>query len=145
MRENKQCKQLSLSDLIRNPNSVVEDFNELPDDDDAEYVKEYGIGMDCHSRFIEVCIRYRNGKLIQKSQATFSTQWKDLVAARDWCIAVLKTKANPTPDLSEPQGTPGGIRKIRLLYSSGCGIQGENPRESSFYGMGDRYRYSPRR
>lgn len=102
MRENKQCKQLSLSDLIRNPDSVVEDFNELPDDSDVEYVKEYGIGMDCHSKFIEVCIRYRNGKLIQKSQATFSTQWKDLVAARDWCITVLKTKANPVPDLSEP-------------------------------------------
>ena len=102
MRDNKQCKQLSLSDLIRNPDSVVEDFNELPDGSDIEYVKEYGIGIDCHSKFIEVCIRYRNGKLIQKSQGQFSTQWKDLAAARDWCIAVLKTKANPVPDLSEP-------------------------------------------
>ena len=102
MSENKYFKQLNLSDLIRNPDSVVEDFNELTDDSDTEYVKEYGIGIDCHSKFIEICIRYRNGNQIQKSQAHFSTQWKDLVAAREWCITVLKTKADPKPDLSEP-------------------------------------------
>ena len=102
MQKTKQYKQLSLSDLIRNNESFIEDFNEIPDDNDAEYVKEYGIGIDCHSKFIEVCIRYRNGELIQKSQSHFSTEWKDLIAARDWCINVLKTKADPIPDLSEP-------------------------------------------
>ncbi len=66
------------------------------------HVKEYGIGIDCHSKFIELCIRYRNDKVIQKAQAHFSTNWDDLVAAHDWCIKVLKTKANPVPDLSEP-------------------------------------------
>ena len=95
-------KQLSLSDLIRNPSSIVKDFDEIPDDNDAEYVKEYGIGIDCHSKFIEVCIRYRCGKLIYKAQSTFTTEWGSLVAARDWCLSVLKTKADPVPDLSEP-------------------------------------------
>ena len=55
-----QTKSLSLSDFIRNPGSFVEDFVELPEDDDVEYVKEYGIGIDCHLKFIEVCVRYRN-------------------------------------------------------------------------------------
>jgi transposase len=96
-----QASHLSLSDFIRDPDAVVEDFNEIPDDD-IEYVKEYGIGIDCHSKFIEICIRYRNGQVIKKAQAHFSTNWDDLVAARDWCINVLKTKANPVPDLSEP-------------------------------------------
>ena len=102
MYEKIPCKQLKLSDLIRNPDSVVEDFNELPDDCDIDYVKDYGIGIDCHSKFIEICVRYRNGTHIQRSQAHFSTQWIDLVAARNWCINVLKTKASPVPDLSEP-------------------------------------------
>ena len=102
MQQISSSKQLSLSDFIRDPDAVVEDFNEIPDDDDIEYVKEYGIGIDCHSKFIEICIRYRNGQVIQKAQAHFSTNWDDLVAARDWCINVLKTKANPVPDLSEP-------------------------------------------
>lgn len=90
-----------MSELIRDPAVIVEDFNEIPDDADAEYVKEYGIGIDCHSRFIEVCVRYRNGKHIQKAQSSFSTEWNGLVAARDWCLAILRSKADPTPDLSE--------------------------------------------
>ena len=97
-----QTKSLSLSDFIRNPGSFVEDFVELPEDDDVEYVKEYGIGIDCHLKFIEVCVRYRNGTLIQKAQSTFSTDWTSLVNGRDWCINILKTKANPVPDLSQP-------------------------------------------
>ena len=98
MQEN---KSLCLSDFIRNPNAVIEDFNEIPDDD-IEYVKEYGIGIDCHARFIEVCIRYRNGKTILKAQSRFSTNWNDLIDARDWCLNILATKADPVPDLSEP-------------------------------------------
>jgi transposase len=102
MQKTKQCKQLSLSDLIRNNGSFVEDFNVIPDDSDSEYVKDYGIGIDCHSKFIEVCIRYRKGKQIQKAQAHFSTAWDDLIAAREWCLNILKTKSDPVPDLSEP-------------------------------------------
>lgn len=102
MQKNNDTKQLSMSDLIRNPAGVVEDFNEMPDGVDAEYIKDYGIGIDCHSKFIEVCVRYRSGKLIQKAQSSFSTEWDGLVSARDWCVNVLKTKTDPVPDLSGP-------------------------------------------
>ena len=95
-------KSLSLSDFIRDPSAVVTDFNEITEEDETEYVKEYGIGIDCHSKFIEVCVRYRNGSIIKKAQGHFSTAWDDLVRARDWCIDILKTKAYPVPDLSEP-------------------------------------------
>ena len=95
-------KSLSLSDFMRGPDSAVRDFSEVQEDDDTEYVKEYGIGIDCHSKFIEVCVRYRNGRTIKKAQGHFSTCWDDLVAARDWCIDILSTKADPAPDLSEP-------------------------------------------
>lgn len=97
-----QNKSLSLSDFIRDPDSVAGDLTEIQDDDGIEYVKEYGIGIDCHLKFIEVCVRYRNGKVIQKAQARFSTEWADLVEGRDWCLNILKTKADPVPDLSGP-------------------------------------------
>lgn len=97
-----QNKTLSLSDFIRDPDAVIRDFDEIIVDDDIEYVKEYGIGIDCHSQFIEICIRYRNGTLIKKTQAHFSTNWNDLIAGRDWCIEILSTKADPVPNLSEP-------------------------------------------
>lgn len=96
----RQNKDLNLSRLISNLDTPTENFDEIPDD--LEYVKEYGIGIDCHSKFIEVCIRYRNGDLIQKSQARFSTKWDDLVSGYNWCLNILKTKASPLPDLSEP-------------------------------------------
>ena len=96
----RQNKNLNLSSFISSLDTSTENLEELPDD--LEHVKEYGIGIDCHSRFIEVCIRYRNGDLIQKSQAHFSTKWDDLVSGREWCINILKTKASPVPDLSEP-------------------------------------------
>ena len=97
-----QKRPLSLSDLIRDPDSVIEDLHEITEDDDIEYVKEYGIGIDCHSKFIEVCVRYRNGSCIQKAQGHFTTDWNGLTAGRDWCLTVLRTKADPIPDLTEP-------------------------------------------
>ena len=57
---------------MRGPDSAVRDFSEVQEDDDTEYVKKYGIGIDCHSKFIEVCVRYRNGRTIKKAQGHFS-------------------------------------------------------------------------
>lgn len=99
MRKN---KALSVSDLIREPDILASNPTHFSDCDDAEYVKEYGIGIDCHSKFIEVCIRYRSGKLILKAHGRFPTDWEGLVAGRDWCLEVLRTKASPAPDLSGP-------------------------------------------
>ena len=68
-----QNKPLSLSDLIRNPDAIAEDLDAIRSGDDVEYVKEYGIGIDCHSKFIEICVRYQSGSGIRKAQAHFST------------------------------------------------------------------------
>ena len=94
--------QLSLSDLIRDPEHIDDGIEELQDTDEAEFIKEYGIGIDCHSKFIEVCIRYRYGDVFRKAQHTFDTDWTSLIVGRDWCLDVLRTKANPVPDLGEP-------------------------------------------
>ena len=95
---------LSLSKLIHNPDYVVEDCKEmpLPTSKDTEYIKEYGIGIDCHSKFISISIRYRCGNNIEIAQKDFGTAWNDLIEGRDWCIKVLMEKADPIPDMSEP-------------------------------------------
>ena len=85
-----------------NPDSIIDGLNATQEDNDIGYVKEYGIGIDCHSKFIEVCVRYRSSGLIQTAQAHFSTEWNDLVNARDWCLDILKTKSDPLPGLSGP-------------------------------------------
>lgn len=90
--------QLSLSDLLRDPGRI-DGFQE---DNGAEYIKEYGIGIDCHSKFIEVCVRYRQGDVFMKAQHSFDTDWASLLDGRDWCLEILRTKADPVPDLAAP-------------------------------------------
>lgn len=97
----KKSKSLSLSDFIRNQGTIINDGTGLPDTD-VELVKEYGIGIDVHSRFIVVCVRYRSGDLFRKAQGRFDTDWDSLVSAKEWCINILQTKADPVPDLTVP-------------------------------------------
>ena len=44
--------QLSLSDFFRDPIGIDDKFAEFQYSDDAEFIKEYGIGIDCHLKFI---------------------------------------------------------------------------------------------
>lgn len=64
--------------------------------------KEYGIGIDCHSRFIQVCVLVRQDDRFIAYQKEFSTEWDSLVFAKQWCLKVLETKASPSPDLLLP-------------------------------------------
>ena len=94
--------QLSLSDLLRHPDEVSERINSIEESDEAEFIKEYGIGIDCHSKFIQVCVRYRCGDTFKKALEEFKTDWKSLIAGREWSLNVLRTKATPVPNLDEP-------------------------------------------
>ncbi len=85
---------MSLSDLIQNPACFVNNFSETNNDDELEYVKNYGIGIDCHSQFIEICIGYRQEQFIKKAQGHFSTDWTFLERAMDWCMEVLRNITN---------------------------------------------------
>ena len=91
---------LTFSNLLHNPDRIVEDFKEMPST--TEYIKDYGIGIDCHSKFISVTIRYRNGQIIEVAQKDFGTAWNNLIEGRDWCMKVLSENANPIPDMSKP-------------------------------------------
>lgn len=84
---------------MRDPERVRDHAKSLSGSEEG-FVKEYGVGIDCHSRFIEVCIRYRSGNAILKAQRRFDTDWSSLVSAREWCFQILQTKADPVPDLS---------------------------------------------
>ena len=94
--------QFSLSNLLRNPEQFDEHVERLQSSDEAEFIKEYGIGIDCHSKFIEVCVRYRDGDVFRKAQHTFNTDWTSLLDGYNWCHKILREKANPVPNLDEP-------------------------------------------
>lgn len=49
----------------------------------------YGIGIDCHSKFIQVCVRTSlNSKDVFDKE--FPVDWKELLAAREWAVNMLR-------------------------------------------------------
>lgn len=46
--------------------------------------KPYGVGIDCHSRFIQVCVLKRHATETDKYEAKFGVTWGELGKARDW-------------------------------------------------------------
>lgn len=64
--------------------------------------KAYGIGIDVHSKFIQVCVLYKCDLKVFAMQHEFGTDWDSLVNAKDWCLQVLRSKASPIPNLEKP-------------------------------------------
>ena len=74
----------------------------LEDGIPVQETKSYGIGIDCHSKFIQVCVLSKRGLHFYAHQKKFGTDWDSLVSAKDWCIRILQEKSDPVPDLSLP-------------------------------------------
>jgi transposase len=68
-----------------------------PDDTapvDVQVLRPYGVGIDTHSKFIQVCLMYQfkapNGTVtVRQREKEFPTHWNSLVAARRWVLAIL--------------------------------------------------------
>jgi transposase len=55
----------------------------------------YGVGIDTHSRFIQVCVLYRDAAVIRRAEKSFPTDWPSLAAAREWTLKILVGLAEP--------------------------------------------------
>lgn len=50
----------------------------------------YGVGIDTHKAFIQVCILYQNNMATERVEREFQTTWPDLQCARDWIVLTLQ-------------------------------------------------------
>ncbi|HRQ71571.1 MAG TPA: IS110 family transposase [Phycisphaerales bacterium] len=74
----------------------------------VQNLKPYGVGIDTHKSFIQVCVLVRDmvggggggGGAILRHEQEFSTDWKDLLAAKDWALARIRERS-PLPDPDE--------------------------------------------
>ena len=66
--------------------------------------KPYGIGIDTHSKFIYVVVICKINEQFKRFENTFDTDWVNLLKAREWAEAVLRTK--PMPTLTSQQILP---------------------------------------
>lgn len=71
-----------------NEYDVVESLGE-----EVQVLRAYGVGIDCHSKFIQVCVLVPVAGVVRRFEHEFSTHWPVLTAARDWARDVLKKHA----------------------------------------------------
>jgi hypothetical protein len=57
---------------------------------------DYGVGIDTHRDFIQVCILVRVGSTIRMYESEHLTTWKGLVNAGKWIISTIGEKSIPT-------------------------------------------------
>ena len=50
----------------------------------------YGVGVDCHWRFFQVCVLIPNGTKIVKIERHVPAVWPELHAAKEWILRTLK-------------------------------------------------------
>ena len=73
-------------------------------DDGVEVMptKDYGIGIDCHSRFLEIIVLVKRGSDFYEYCHEVDTSWDSIKKAYEWTIHVLDTCAVPPIRLSSP-------------------------------------------
>ena len=76
-------------------NEVLEKLS-VEDGAEVNPLFEYGVGIDTHRDFIQVCVLVRAGAAIRKYESEHRTTWDGLVGAGEWIIDIIKGKSIPT-------------------------------------------------
>ena len=96
---------VSTTSLSRNEVDVPRIVSRSTSPDDGVEVmptKEYGIGIDCHSRFLEIIVLVKRGSDFFEYCHEVDTGWDSIKEAYTWVIHVLGTCADPPIQLSSP-------------------------------------------
>jgi len=95
---------------------TVDSFTPSCDKQDGENVQTlyaYGVGIDCHSRFIQVCVLCNKGTEVIRFEKDFATGWDQLRAAKLWILDMLAANL--------PAATPSPADRLEYtLESTGC-------------------------
>jgi hypothetical protein len=66
-------------------------------EDLARLLAPYGVGIDCHSRFIAVCVYVADPPTYHRAESEFPTSWDGLKRARDWALDILAAHGQSVP------------------------------------------------
>ena len=53
---------------------------------EIQYTKDYGVGIDCHSKFLQISVLVKNGPSVFEYRSQFDTDWQSVVNAKVWVI-----------------------------------------------------------
>ena len=79
--------------VLSGSNTNLENEIVINDGEVFQYVKDYGIGIDCHSKFIVVTVLDHEDDKIKIHQKEFNTNWNSLAEGRKWIQAVIEQKS----------------------------------------------------
>ncbi len=69
---------------------------------EVQHLQSYGVGIDCHSQFIAICVHVRNNHQVLKYSGEADTDWNSLVQSKQWVLDTIRKHSNPIPDLDLP-------------------------------------------
>ena len=68
----------------------------VEDGEEVRPLYDYGVGIDTHRDFIQVCVLVRAGEAIRKYESEHRTTWDGLVNAGEWVKSIIRAKSIPT-------------------------------------------------
>jgi len=67
----------------------------LEEGEEIRPLKAYGVGVDTHRDFIQVCVLVKQDDKVKQYEREFDTAWESLVMAGKWAEAVVEAKSSP--------------------------------------------------
>lgn len=62
---------------------------------EIQYTKDFGIGLDCHSKFLQISVLVKNGPSVFEYRNQFDTDWQSVVKAKEWVVSVIENCSSP--------------------------------------------------
>jgi transposase len=56
----------------------------------SQVLNQYGVGVDCHSGFFQICLLIPNGRELKKIEQRVPALWRELHAAQAWVLRTLQ-------------------------------------------------------
>ena len=53
----------------------------------ARILYPYGVGIDTHSKFIQVCVLYQHDTTVRQAEKEFPTTWQAIIEAKLWALS----------------------------------------------------------
>ena len=86
---------------------------------EQQILREYGVGIDCHSRFIQICVLVNQAGHVTRVEREFSTDWGDLLNAKQWALRQLNTLTKPPSDLCYTLESTGTYHRPVMIAFEG--------------------------
>ena len=62
---------------------------------EVQSLRPFGVGLDVHRSFIQVCVIVKRDNRYYEYQKEFMTTWDDVCKAKEWVVSTIETKSVP--------------------------------------------------